>query len=137
MRRTGVRVSLYWNFIIHQIFPEFLQPFRDLRIITRVSPFYRGFLFICFLLFRWLGFPQVSPFYHQPTQTLALERCHCQVHLPFLEPIFRLLGEEGEDEEDEEEVSLKLMKMSRKNLSSQEPRLERSSPCYKQSEFRL
>ena len=25
MRRTGVRASLYWNFIIHQIFPEFLQ----------------------------------------------------------------------------------------------------------------
>ena len=27
--------------------------------------------------FCWLGFPQVHPFYHQPTQTLALERCHC------------------------------------------------------------
>ena len=55
-------------------------------------------------LFGWRGFPQVLPFYHQPTQTLALERCHCQVHLPFLEPTFSpTVGEEGEDEEDEEE----------------------------------
>ena len=35
------------------------------------SPFY------WFLVFRWLGFPQVSLIYHQPIQTLALERCHC------------------------------------------------------------
>ena len=62
MRRTGVRASVYWNFIIHQIFPEFLQPFRNLRITTRVSPYYRGFFF-CFLDFCCLGFPQVSPFY--------------------------------------------------------------------------
>ena len=33
--------------------------------------------FDSFLEFRWLGFPQVSLIYHQPTQTLALERCHC------------------------------------------------------------
>ena len=31
MRRTGVRISVYWTFIIHQIFPEFLQPLRDFR----------------------------------------------------------------------------------------------------------
>ena len=43
MRRTGVRVSMYWNFIIHQNFPEFLQPLWDLRI-QRVAPFYRGFI---------------------------------------------------------------------------------------------
>ena len=30
-----------------------------------------------------------------------------------------------------------MIKMSRKNLSSQEPRMERSSPCYRLSEFRL
>ena len=91
MRRTGVRASLQWNFIIHQIFPEFLQPSRDLRITTRVTPFHRGFLFIGFWVFVGLGFRQVSPFYHQPIQTLALERCPCQVHLPFLAPEFPLL----------------------------------------------
>ena len=50
MRRTGVRVSVYWNFIIHQIFHEFLQPLRALRT-QRVVPFYRGFVFICFRSF--------------------------------------------------------------------------------------
>ena len=66
MRRTGVRVSVYWNFIIHQILPEFLQPFRNLRIVTQVPPFNRGLFFYGFLEFGWLGFPQVPPFYHQP-----------------------------------------------------------------------
>ena len=47
MRRTGVRISMYWNFIIHQNFPEFLQPLRDLRT-QRVTLFLLGFLFICF-----------------------------------------------------------------------------------------
>ena len=36
-------------------------------------------------------FSSGSPIYHPPIQTLALERCHYQVHLPFLEPKFRLL----------------------------------------------
>ena len=31
MRRTGVWVSAFRNFIIHQIFPEFLQPLQDFR----------------------------------------------------------------------------------------------------------
>ena len=62
-----------------------------------------GFRFYLFLGFCWLRFPQVSLIYHQPIQTLALERCHCQVHLPFLEPKFRLLYvKKGEDEEEEE-----------------------------------
>ena len=41
---------MYWNFIIHQIFPEFLQPFRNLRIVRtqRVTPCYRDFLFVGF-----------------------------------------------------------------------------------------
>ena len=43
--------------------------------------------------FLSFGFPQVSMIYHQQTQTLALERCHCQSHLPFLDPEFRLLWE--------------------------------------------
>ena len=69
MRRTGVRASVYWNFIIHQILPEFLQPFQDLRI-QRVAPFYRGFLFIWFLDFIGLGFRLCSsgssPAHHRP-----------------------------------------------------------------------
>ena len=46
---------MYWNFIIHQIFPEFLQPLRDLRI-HRVVPFYRGF----FLFGFWISSSQKS-----------------------------------------------------------------------------
>ena len=65
MRRTGVRISMYWNFI-HQIFPEFLQPFRDLRITTRVSPVLSWFPFYLVLGFCWLGFPQVASIHHQP-----------------------------------------------------------------------
>ena len=62
MRRTGVWVSVYRNSFIHKIFSEFLQPLRDvgtqrrwLSSKQRVSPFYRGFLFIWFLVFGWLG----------------------------------------------------------------------------------
>ena len=56
MRRTGVRISVFRNFIIDQIFPEFLQPLRDLRIITQVAQFYRGFLFLWFWNFVGLDF---------------------------------------------------------------------------------
>ena len=53
MRRTGVRISVYWNFINHQILPELLQPLRNLGI-QRVSPFYQQrvspfFLWLCFI----------------------------------------------------------------------------------------
>ena len=41
---------MYWNFVIHQIFPEFLQPLRDLRT-QRVALFPLGFLFIGFWIF--------------------------------------------------------------------------------------
>ena len=52
MRRTGVWVSV------------FLQPLQDFST-QRVSPFYRGFPFIWFWVFGWLGSKQqVSPFYH-------------------------------------------------------------------------
>ena len=37
MRETGVRVSMFRNFVIHQIFSEFLQPLWDFRIITGLS----------------------------------------------------------------------------------------------------
>ena len=74
MRRTGVWVSLFRNFIIHEIFSEFLQPLRDFRTWRcstwfgkqRVSLFYHGILFICFWEFLVdlgllvIGF---SPFY--------------------------------------------------------------------------
>ena len=61
MRRTGVRISLYWNSIIHQIFPECLQPLRDLRI-QRVAQCYRGLLFIFVMLLAWVlsGRPDLS-----------------------------------------------------------------------------
>ena len=45
---------MFWNFVIHQIFSEFLQPLRDLRI-QRVAKFYRGLLFVCFWSFLGLG----------------------------------------------------------------------------------
>ena len=56
MRRTGVRVSMCWNFIIHQIFSEFLQPLRDFRT-QRVSLFLLGFLFLLVLgiLLAWIS----------------------------------------------------------------------------------
>ena len=90
MRRTGVRVSVYWNFIIHQNFPEFLQPLRDLRI-QRVAQFYRGFLFYLVFGFYWLGFHQVALIYHQQKLTLVLERCHYQFHLLVLDSEFHFL----------------------------------------------
>ena len=77
MRRTGVRISLYWSFIIHQISPEFLQPFRNLRIVTQVSPFDRGLFLLSFRNLVGLDFHRFPPFYHQQIWTLALERCHC------------------------------------------------------------
>ena len=63
--------------VIHKMFPEFLQPLPDFRTCAtrvgkqRVSPFYRGFLFICFWILVGLGAhtrigskQRVSPFYH-------------------------------------------------------------------------
>ena len=90
MRRTGVRVSVYWNFIIHQNFPEFLQPLRVLRT-QRVAPFYRAFLFILLLEFYWLEFHQVALIYHQENLTVALKRCHSHSYLLVLESEFHLL----------------------------------------------
>ena len=65
MRGTGVRVSMLWNFVIHQIFSEFLQPLQDFRT-QWVALFPLGFLFILFLGFRWLGYHQVAPIFRQP-----------------------------------------------------------------------
>ena len=53
MRRTGVRVSMFRNSIIHQIFFEFLQPLRDFRT-QRVAPIYLWLLFMGFgILLAW------------------------------------------------------------------------------------
>ena len=93
-------------FIIHPILREFLQPFQDLRITTRVSPFYRGFLFIWFWGFVGLDFLKFSLIYHQPIQTQALERWSLlgvsSLSRTELSPT---VGEEGEDEEEEEWLS--------------------------------
>ena len=81
-----VRIFVYLNFIIHQFFPEFLQPLRDLRI-QRVAQFYRVFIFgSC-----WLGFHQVAHIYHQPKLILALESCQSQFDSLVLEFEFHLL----------------------------------------------
>ena len=44
---------MFRNSVIHEIFSEFLQPLRDVGT-QRVSPFYRGFIFILVLGF-WLA----------------------------------------------------------------------------------
>ena len=143
MRRTGVRISLCWNFIIHQILPEFLQPLQDLRI-QRVAQFYRGLAFYLFLHDYWLGFYQVALIYHQPKLTLALERCHSQFHPLFLKSEFHSLyvtktsfKKMMSNDSLVLKVSLKLMKIQRTHLTSLEPQLERSSPCCKLSESRF
>ena len=52
---SGVRNSVFRNIIIHQIFPEFLQPLRDVGT-WRVAPFCSGvFVFIWCWIFGWLG----------------------------------------------------------------------------------
>ena len=98
MRRTGVRASLQWNFIIHQSFSEFLQPFRDLRITTgHPVPSLFPFLFGFGILLAWVSLG-LSLIHHQSIQTLALEKHHDQIHLPDISPV---VGEESEDEEKE------------------------------------
>ena len=103
MRRTGVRASVFWNFIIHQIFSEFLQPLRNLRIITRVSPFYRGLFFFGFgILLAWVssGFPDLSS---TNSDTGTGEMSLLGASSLSRTEISSTVGEEGEDEEDEEE----------------------------------
>ena len=63
MRRTCVCVSAFRNSLIHEIFSEFLQPFRDFGA-KRVSAFFLGvFIFIGFGIFGWLGQQRVHPFF--------------------------------------------------------------------------
>ena len=79
MTRTGVRISAYWNFVIHQIFPEFLQPLRDFRIL-RVSPFFLWLFFIVFgVLLAWVssGRPDLSSTVVDHDDK-GSSTCHCQ-----------------------------------------------------------
>ena len=67
-------------------------------------PVLSWYLFYLVLVFCWLGFPQVHPFYHQPTQTLATgEMSLLGASSLSRTEISSTVGEEGEDEEDEEE----------------------------------
>ena len=79
-----------------------MQPFRDLRITTRVSTFYRGFLFICFWGFLLAWISSGLPDHHQPTQTTG-EMSLLGASSLSRTGISPTVGEEGEDEEDEEE----------------------------------
>ena len=60
--RTGVRVSMFRNFVIHQIFSEFLQPLGDVRACTtwvgkqQVTPFPQQRVSPFFQFFFWWGF---------------------------------------------------------------------------------
>ena len=81
-----------------QIFPEFLQPFWDLRI-QRVTPFYRSFLFICFWNFIGLDFLRLP----RSIDTGTAEMSRLDASSRSRTDISPTVGEEGEDEEDEEE----------------------------------
>ena len=105
MRRTGVRASLYWNFIIHQNFPEFLQSLRNLRIVRtqRATPFYLWFPFYLFgFLLAWISSDCPDP------SSTKLDIGTGEMSLLGASSLSRTgispsVGEEGEDEEDEEE----------------------------------
>ena len=103
MRRTGVRASLYWNFIIHQIFPEFLLPIPGSQNHT-VFPVPSWFPFYLVLGFCCFGFHQVCP---DPSST-KLDTGTGEMSLSVAFSLSRTeisptVGEEGEDEEDDEE----------------------------------
>ena len=89
---------MFRNFIIHQNFPEFLQPLWDLRI-QRVSSFYRSFLFISFWGFIGSGFIRF---------TWSIINRSWEMSLLFPSFLSRIwisvtVGEEDQDEEDDEE----------------------------------
>ena len=63
MSRTGVRVSVHWNFIIHQNFPEFLQPLGISEYNGLPSSIVVSFLFGFWILLAWVSSscPDLSP----------------------------------------------------------------------------
>ena len=80
-----------------------MQPFRNLRIVTQVSPFDRGlFLFILGIWLAWIstGFPDLSS---TNTDTGTGEMSLLGASSLSLTEISPTVGEEDEDEEDEEE----------------------------------
>ena len=95
------RVSLHIrNFIIHEIFNEFLQPFRDLRI-QRFTLFLLGFLFIWFLefLLAW------STSGRSDLSSTAIDMCTGEMSLSIRSSRSRVsvsltVGDEDELEED-------------------------------------
>ena len=93
--------------------------------------------------FYWLGCHQVALTHHQTQLTLALEWCHCWSRLLVLGSKFHLLYVKKTSwkkmmmyDSPVLKVSLKL-KIQRTNLTSLEPRLERSSPYCRLSESRF
>ena len=89
MRRTGVRVYMYWNFIIHQIFPEFLQHSGISEHNESLCSFLDSFIFGFWILLAWLssGRPDLS----STVVDTCTERCHSHFELLVLEFEFHLL----------------------------------------------
>ena len=116
MRRTGVRISVYWN-IIHQRLPR--------PESARVLPFYLDFLFV---FGYWLARN------HLHFHPLFLESHY---HLMLLSLVKKTSLKKMYNNDAPLLVSLKTDKNWRTNPTSLEPRLERSSQCYRLSEFRF
>ena len=98
-----MRVSMSRNSVIHKILCEFLQPLRCFRIITRVSQFYRGFLYIWFWDFVGLDFLRFPDLSSTISDTGTGEMSLLGASSLSRTGISPTVGEEGEDEEDEEE----------------------------------
>ena len=136
MRRTGVRNPVYWNFIIHHIFPEFLQQFRDLRITRFPRSIGVSFLFVFGFLLAWVssGLPELSS---TEVDTGTGEE-------PLLIPSSRsriwispTVGEEDEDEEDEEEEWLSCFIDVRKVDEDAEEELDKPGNHDRNEVFRI
>ena len=143
MWRTDVWVSAFKNSVIHEIFSEFLQPFREIGI-QRVTPFHIMVFCFCLVWNFFVGLGNGgSP--RSVRSTCELDR-YCMESIPprsLLKSHCRfdtiVVGEVDELEEDVGMITLLFLKVSlmlknenwRKHLlTSLEPRLERSSPCY-------
>ena len=110
IRRTGVRISMYWNFIIHQNFHEFLQPLwvsQNLHELNRLTtgrpvPSWVPFYLFSGVLLAWVssGRPDLS--------STELDACTGEMSLSIRSPrswlwISLTVGEEDEVEEGVEE----------------------------------
>ena len=100
MRRTGVRVSVNWNFIIHQIFPEFLQGISEFNGLPSSI--------VVSLLFSFWVFVGLSSIRSPWSIINLLDTCTGEMSLLFPSSLSRIwisltVSEEDEDEEDDEE----------------------------------